>query len=141
MKKKLIIGIISVLLILTGVGYGVGSFFVHYALSPVSDSAKRNINEEDKIDTAKGTEKVILQNQKKEQKKATEFKKTTSNANITNNDNLKLQANYKVQEKKTHNSKIILKLLLEKKKILYSNFVMDSGKIANSNTRKGNDIE
>ena len=71
MKKKLIIGIISVLLILTGVGYGVGSFFVHYALSPVSDSAKRNINEEDKIDTAKGTEKVILQNQKKEQKKAT----------------------------------------------------------------------
>ena len=67
MKKKLIIGIISVLLILTGVGYGVGSFFVHYALSPVSDSAKRNINEEDKIDTAKGTEKVILQNQKKEQ--------------------------------------------------------------------------
>ena len=87
MKKKLIIGIISVLLILTGVGYGVGSFFVHYALSPVSDSAKRNINEEDKIDTAKGTEKVILQNQKKEQKKATEFKKTTSNANITNNDN------------------------------------------------------
>ena len=42
MKKKLIIGIISVLLILTGVGYGVGSFFVHYALSPVSDSAKRN---------------------------------------------------------------------------------------------------
>ena len=41
MKKKLIIGIISVLLILTGVGYGVGSFFVHYALSPVSDSAKR----------------------------------------------------------------------------------------------------
>ena len=82
MKKKLIIGIISVLLILIGVGYGVGSFFVHYALSPVSDSAKRNINEEDKIDTAKGTEKVILQNQKKEQKKATEFKKTTSNANI-----------------------------------------------------------
>ena len=59
MKKKLIIGIISVLLILTGVGYGVGSFFVHYALSPVSDSAKRNINEEDKIDTAKGTEKGI----------------------------------------------------------------------------------
>jgi hypothetical protein len=45
------------------------------------------------------------------------------------------------QEKKTHNSKIILKLLLEKKKILYSNYVMDSGKIANSNTRKGNDIE
>lgn len=39
------------------------------------------------------------------------------------------------------NSKIILKLLLEKKKILYSNYVMDSGKIANSNTRKGNDIE
>ena len=30
---------------------------------------------------------------------------------------------------------------LEKKKILYSNYVMDSGKIANSNTRKGNDIE
>ena len=108
MKKKLIIGIISVLLILTGVGYGVGSFFVHYALSPVSDSAKRNINEEDKIDTAKGTEKVILQNQKKEQKKATEFKKTTSNANITNNDNLKLQANYKVQEKKTHKWAILI---------------------------------
>ena len=108
MKKKLIIGIISVLFILTGVGYGVGSFFVHYALSPVSDSAKRNINEEDKIDTAKGTEKVILQNQKKEQKKATEFKKTTSNANITNNDNLKLQANYKVQEKKTHKWTILI---------------------------------
>ena len=35
----------------------------------------------------------------------------------------------------------LAKLLLEKKKILYSNYVMDSGKIANSNTRKGNDIE
>ena len=53
MKKKLIIGIISVLLILTGVGYGVGSFFVHYALSPVSDSAKRNINEEETVKYAK----------------------------------------------------------------------------------------
>ena len=62
MKKKLIIGIISVLFILTGVGYGVGSFFVHYALSPVSDSAKRNINEEDKIDTTKSKERTEKSN-------------------------------------------------------------------------------
>ena len=46
-KKKLVIGIIVTLLALTGIGYAIGDYFVNYALSPVSDSVNREINEED----------------------------------------------------------------------------------------------
>ena len=37
-KKKLIIVIVLIVSILIGAGYGVGNYFVNYALSPYSDS-------------------------------------------------------------------------------------------------------
>ena len=49
MKKKIIIIICSVILVLGVAGYGIGSYFTEYALSPESDSDQRNIDEKDQL--------------------------------------------------------------------------------------------
>lgn len=101
MKKKLVIGIIVTLLALTGIGYAIGDYFVNYALSPVSDSVNREINEEDKINIKEDAQNIIKSNQTKEMKKGEKFKNTTSSAEIKSNDGLKLKAKYKIQKKQT----------------------------------------
>lgn len=106
--KKLIIGIITVLLVFTGLGYAVGDYFVNYALSPVSDSGDRNIDEEDKIESEENDQEIITKNQNQERKKGNEFKKTTLSTQILSKDGLKLQANYKTQEKQTHKWVILI---------------------------------
>ncbi len=108
MRKKVIIGIIIVLLVLVGAGYGVGSYFVNYALSPVSNSSERNINEEDKIEILEDEQKTIAKNKKQETKKGKQFKKNTSSTQIFSNDGLKLNANYKTQENETHKWAILI---------------------------------
>ena len=102
MKKKLVIGIIVTLLALTGIGYAIGDYFVNYALSPVSDSVNREINEEDKINIKEDAQNIIKSNQTKEMKKGEKFKNTTSSAEIKSNDGLKLKAKYKIQKKQTN---------------------------------------
>lgn len=108
MKKKLIIAIIAVLVVLTGLGYGVGNYFVNYALSPVSDSENRNIDEKDKIELVKDAQQVIAKNKNKEIQKGNEFEKVTFSQTILSDDNLKLQANYKIQNNETHKWVILI---------------------------------
>lgn len=107
MKKKVIVVIVALLLVLTGVGYGVGSYFVNYALSPASDSQNRNVKEDKVIDNLE-TQDTLIKNKNKEQNKGDKFHKTTSSEIISSDDNLNLQANYKIQKNKTHKWAILI---------------------------------
>lgn len=102
MKKKLIVVIVLILSILIGASYGVGNYFVNYALSPSSDSDQRNVDEDDKIEKLEGAKKIILENKEKEDKKGEEFEKLTSSAQILSDDNLKLKGKYITQGKDNH---------------------------------------
>lgn len=107
-KKKLIIVIVLIVSILIGAGYGVGNYFVNYALSPYSDSEERNVDEDDKIEKLEGIEKIISENRDKEDKKGEEFEKLTSSAQILSNDNLKLKGKYITQGKNNHKWVILI---------------------------------
>ena len=123
MKKKLVIGIIVTLLALTGIGYAIGDYFVNYALSPVSDSVNREINEEDKINIKEDAQNIIKSNQTKEMKKGApwwhDWRRIGSRgrescvvyASVRGNRRImelciiykiKLKAKYKIQKKQTN---------------------------------------
>lgn len=92
MKKKVAIVLTVVMLLIVGGGYGIGNYFINYALSPVSNSNERNVDDKEKASS--GAEKIIQTNLQEEVKKAKSFEKETTSVQIKNN-GLKLNAKYK----------------------------------------------
>lgn len=95
-KNKWFIGICIFLVLLIGTGAGVGNYFVNYALSPASDSAERNVDEE--VTPTSDAESIIAENEKIEDAKGDVFAPTLSDAGITANDGIALKANYRTYE-------------------------------------------
>ncbi|MFR7592169.1 MAG: alpha/beta hydrolase [Longibaculum sp.] len=98
MKKKIIIAFIMVGIILTA-GLGVGTYFVNYALSPVSQSDQRNVDDE-VIPTGED-QKIIEKNKKTEISLGNEFKKKTQEVTISSHDDIQLKGKY-ISKKDQH---------------------------------------
>ena len=96
-KKGFIIGFIIFSLVLSG-GYGIGAYFVNYALSPTSSSHERNISDSDKIDVFTEGQKIIEKNKQKEMAIGNDFMKNTKPMNIIANDSIRLKAQYLTHE-------------------------------------------
>lgn len=96
-KKGFIIGFIIFSLVLSG-GYGIGAYFVNYALSPTSSSHERNISDSDNIDVFTEDQKIIEKNKQKEMAIGNDFMKNTKPMNIIANDSIRLKAQYLTHE-------------------------------------------
>ena len=103
MKKKVFIVLMVVVLLIVGGGYGIGSYFVNYALSPVSDSDERNVDDSEKASSS--AQKIIQANKQAEMKQAETFAKGTKSVQVSH-DGLTLHAKYK--ENKSHNWVIVI---------------------------------
>lgn len=106
MKKKIIIIICSVILVLGVAGYGIGSYFTEYALSPESDSDQRNIDEKDQLTLLDNDQKIIEDNAFVEDQYGYEFQEQTQETSIKSQDQLSLKARFKKQD--THNWVILI---------------------------------
>lgn len=107
MKKKGLI-IFVVIAIIFSLGVAVGNYFVDYALSPTSDSEKREIKDSDKIEVLSDVEKQIEENKINEIKIGDEFKEKTKPMNIGSKDHRTLEARYLQQQDETHNWVILV---------------------------------
>ena len=96
-RKKIIIIGLSVVIILTVLGVGIGEYFVQYALSPKSSSIEGRFEYTDPK-TLKGDEKVIALNREAENLIGKNFSKETQATSIKSHDNLNLKAQYIKQE-------------------------------------------
>lgn len=96
-KKGFIIGFI-IFSILLSMGYGIGSYFVGYALSPTSSSDQREIKEDDKIGVLTQDEKIISDNKQKEDAIGKAFMKKTKPMIIESNDSTRLNGQYLTHE-------------------------------------------
>lgn len=94
MKKKWFIIVFVIFSLLISIGYGVGTYFVNYALSPNSNSDQRKIDESDELQIANDVERQIIQNQNKETIKGLNFKEKTKPMIISSEDSLKLRGQY-----------------------------------------------
>lgn len=94
MKKKWFIIVFVIFSLLISIGYGVGTYFVNYALSPNSNSDQRKIDESDELQIANDVERQIIQNQNKETIKGLNFKEKTKSMIISSEDSLKLRGQY-----------------------------------------------
>ncbi|MBS5112260.1 MAG: alpha/beta hydrolase [Coprobacillus cateniformis] len=117
-KKGFLIGFIIFCLILSA-GYGVGVYFVNYALSPVSDSDQRDIDEDERINVLEGAQKQIALNKQTEGKKAEAFEKTTKPMIVSANDSIALKGKYLMQKENQH----IWTILIHGYKSNYSNMM------------------
>ncbi len=81
-KRVLIIAAV-ILFVLAAAGYGIGSYFVHYALSPESSSGERKV---------KGATNYQFDSEEEEQAIGQAYEATTSPVSIYSADGLKLQA-------------------------------------------------
>lgn len=94
LKKKWFIIVFVIFSLLISIGYGVGTYFVNYALSPSSNSDQREIDESDEVQLANDVEKQIIQNQNKEIIKGLNFSEKTKPMIISSEDSLKLRGQY-----------------------------------------------
>lgn len=94
LKKKWFIIVFVIFSLLISIGYGVGTYFVNYALSPNSNSDQRKIDESDELQIANDVERQIIQNQNKETIKGLNFKEKTKPMIISSEDSLKLRGQY-----------------------------------------------
>lgn len=94
MKKKWFIIVFVIFSLLISIGYGVGTYFVNYALSPSSNSDQREIDESDEVQLANDVEKQIVQNQNKETIKGLNFSEKTKPMIISSEDSLRLRGQY-----------------------------------------------
>ncbi len=81
-KRALIIAAVLLVLFI-GAGYGIGSYFVHYALSPESSSGERKVKDATNYKFASEEEEEAI---------GKAYEQTTSPVSIYSNDGLKLQA-------------------------------------------------
>lgn len=105
MKKRITLIVFIVFVILLSAGYGVGSYFVNYALSPVSSSDQRDV--QDEVAPTGETEKIIAANKEKEEKLAKEFASQTKGIVNSAKDGTYLKAKY-VQDKDIHQWVIVI---------------------------------
>lgn len=94
LKKKWFIIVFVIFSLLISIGYGVGTYFVNYALSPSSNSDQREIDESDEVQLANDVEKQIVQNQNKETIKGLNFSEKTKPMIISSEDSLRLRGQY-----------------------------------------------
>lgn len=94
MKKKWFIIVFVIFSLLISIGYGVGTYFVNYALSPSSNSDQREIDESDEVQLANDVEKQMNQNQNKEIIKGLNFSEKTKPMIISSEDSLRLRGQY-----------------------------------------------
>lgn len=94
LKKKWFIIVFIVFSILISVGYGVGTYFVNYALSPMSDSDQRKINESDEVQLSDDIQRKIIQNQSQEEIKGIDFSKKTKPLIVNGFDSTSLKGKY-----------------------------------------------
>lgn len=94
LKKKWFIIAFVIFSLLISAGYGVGTYFVNYALSPSSNSDQREIDESDEVQLANDVEKQIIQNQNKETIKGLNFSEKTKPMIISSEDSLRLRGQY-----------------------------------------------
>lgn len=98
MKKRISIVIAILLLLFAGAGYGIGNYFVNYALTRESDSANRTIKEGTEIKALPENERIIKENEEKEKDIAADYEKAHpyKKASIQSKDGLKLNALYQL---------------------------------------------
>ena len=90
-KKGFIIGFIIFSLVLS-IGYGIGTYFVGYALSPTSDSDQREVN--NKIESTSDDQKIISDNRQREVIIGKDFMKKTKSMIISSVDDIRLNGQY-----------------------------------------------
>ena len=69
LKKRWFIITFIIISVLLSAGYGVGNYFVNYALSPSSSSDQREIDESDEVQLSDSVQKQINQNNKQNRRK------------------------------------------------------------------------
>lgn len=106
--KKMGLIIFVVIAIIFSLGVAVGNYFVDYALSPTSDSIKREIKDSDKIEVLSDAQKQIEENKINETKIGDEFKEKTKPMNTSSKDHRTLESRYLQQQEKTHNWVIVV---------------------------------
>lgn len=106
LKNKWLI-IFTVFVIIFSAGFGIGNYFVNYALSPVSDSYERNINKDDMIVIDNESQKMIASHHEEEKNKGKKFEELTYTMNIGTNDDVIVDAKY-AENKKQHNWVILI---------------------------------
>ncbi len=94
LKKKVFIIVFIVLSVLLSVGYGIGTYFVEYALSPDSQSDQRVVDTSDQIPLEDSVQQTIQKNQDKEMIKGMDFESQTKPMIIISNDSIQLKGKY-----------------------------------------------
>lgn len=94
-----------VLSILLSVSFGIGNYFVNYALSPTSDSDQRNV--EDTVKASDKDQTIIASNKSQENQKGELFQKNLNTMNIGVNTDVIVEAKYK-EHKNQHNWVILV---------------------------------
>ncbi|OUQ34814.1 alpha/beta hydrolase [Massilimicrobiota timonensis] len=107
LKKRWFIITFIVVSILLSAGYGVGSYFVNYALSPSSSSDQREIDESDEVQLSDSVQKQIDQNQEKEMVKGIDFESQTKPMIVSSDDSLNLKGKY-LDHENTHQWVILI---------------------------------
>lgn len=106
-KKKWFIIVFVVISVLLSASYGIGAYFVNYALSPTSSSDQREISEDDTIAIVGDSEKRINENKDKELVIGLDFEDQTKPMIISSQDDLNLKAKY-IDQKETHRWVILI---------------------------------
>lgn len=94
-KKKIVVLVLALLcILLAATGYGVGNYFVGYALTNDSDSGNREVSEDASIEQLPQNQKLINENKAIEQEQIAGYEQAFpfQTASITTKDDLKLQA-------------------------------------------------
>lgn len=94
-----------IIALIVSAGYGVGSYFVNYALSPVSSSDQRDVADE--VAPSGEDQKLIAANKEKEKKIGEDFFKQTKGIVESAKDSTTLRAKYK-REKDRHTWVILI---------------------------------
>ena len=92
MKKKLPLIIFIIFCVVLSLSYGIGSYFVNYALAPhiTNEEVQEKINESE----LNQEELMIYKNSLKETQKGLEFQKKTKPMNVSSFDHILLQSQY-----------------------------------------------
>ena len=92
-KRGFIIAFIIIAILLSG-AYGVGTYFVNYALSPASESDQRVVDEEDEIKLTGDVQQQIDDNADVEFIKGVDFENKTRPMIVSQDDSLRLKGQY-----------------------------------------------
>lgn len=92
-KRGFIIAFIIIAILLSG-AYGVGTYFVNYALSPASESDQRVVDEEDEIKLTGDVQQQIDDNADAEFIKGVDFENKTRPMIVSQDDSLRLKGQY-----------------------------------------------